>query len=230
MSIDPFREMAAALHSRQGFDGTMVKFSKESGWLAGKNGESLNNIQMLALVGDMMRGVVLWLDKKPADYRVGFVRDRYQPPQRDQLGHADRRRWRRPDEDPWAATVFLPLFDVDNDQLFIYSTTSQGGRDCLANLLDAYVHNREVHPEDVNKLPLVTLTRDSYPHPKYGQIAVPLLDIERWIEPPANLKSIIPPASSSPLLLDHVGGSKLIEHDGLGSENPGDEMDAEIPF
>jgi hypothetical protein len=36
MSIDPFREMAAALHSRQGFDATMTKFSKEGGWLASK--------------------------------------------------------------------------------------------------------------------------------------------------------------------------------------------------
>ena len=31
MTIDPFREMAAALHSRQGFEGTMAKFSKEAG-------------------------------------------------------------------------------------------------------------------------------------------------------------------------------------------------------
>lgn len=190
IDTDPFREMAAALHSRQGFAGTMTKFSKESGWLAGKEDESLNGAQLLALVNDMMRGLVLWLEKKPVDYHVGFVPDRYSPPRRDQLGHTDKLRWRRDNEDPWQATVFLPLLDINNDnELFIYSTTSQGGRDCLANLLDAYVQNKQAHPEDINKLPFVMLSRDHYIHPNYGKIATPMLEIDQWVEPPANLNA-----------------------------------------
>jgi hypothetical protein len=102
MSIDPFREMAAALHSRQGFDGTMTRFSKEGHWYAGKDKESLDSCQMLALVNDMMRGLVLWQDKRPADYHVGLVRDRYMPPRREQLGHTDKSRWRRPNEESWS--------------------------------------------------------------------------------------------------------------------------------
>jgi hypothetical protein len=179
--IDHFKEAAAAMRSRVGFDGTMLKFSKEAGWLAGKDGESMNDVELLALVNDIMRGWVLWIDKKPTDYYVGHIRTGYEPPRRDQLGHDDKRRWRNMKDDPWQFTHFLPLLGLENDNtLFIYSTTSQGGRDCLANLLDAYVGNKETHPEDVNKLPLVTLARDHYTHASYGKVAIPLLDVNEW--------------------------------------------------
>jgi hypothetical protein len=238
MTIDPFREVAAAMRSRQGFDGINVKFGQEAGWLASKDNESLNDAEMLALANDVMLGRVLWLDKKPADYQVGFVRDRYQPPHRDQLGHTDKKRWRNMKDDPWSQlTYFLPLVDLNNNILFIYSAATKGGKDCLANLLDAYSNNREQHREDAHKLPLVTLARDSYVHPSYGtQVWIPLLDIVKWIEPPANLKPIMPPASSNLVLFDSSGGNaKLIEHDDakpdFGSENPSsDAMDDEIPF
>jgi hypothetical protein len=237
MTIDPFREVAAAMRSRPGFDGTNVKFSQEAGWLAGKDNESLNDAELLARANDVMFGWVLWLDKKPADYQVGFVRNRYQPPRRDQLGHTDKKRWRNQRDDPWQFTFFLPLLSVESGALFTYSTTSQGGKDCLANLLDAYANNKEQHLEDAHKLPLVALARDSYVHPSYGKkIATPLLDIVKWVEPPADLKPIMPPASSNLLLLDSGGGNaKLIEHDDakseFGSENPSsDALDDEIPF
>jgi hypothetical protein len=135
-------------------------------------------------------------------------------------------------DDPWQLTHFLPLIDIEDDnQLYIYSTTSQGGRDCLANLLDAYVNNGEQRPEDADKLPLVTLARDHYTHASYGKVAIPLLDIGKWVEPPDGIKPITPPASSSTLLIDSAtGDSKLIEHVPTESENPDSDMDDAIPF
>jgi hypothetical protein len=127
--------------------------------------------------------------------------------------------------------VFLPMLDSSHD-VFTYSTTSGGGRDCLANLLDAWVQNKMAHPEDANKLPMVTLSSDSYVHSEYGKINVPMLEIDEWVEPPANLKSVIPPASSSALMLvdQGGGGGKLIEHHEQESENPGSDFDDDIPY
>lgn len=242
MSNDPFREMATAMRSRQGFDGANVKFSKEGMWLAGKDDEVMDGAELIARVDDTMLGWILWLDKKPADYHVGFVRDNYVPPRRDQLGHTDKKRWRNGRDDPWELIFILPLIDANDGKIFIYSTKSQGGKDCLANLLDAYAYNKEQHPKDADKLPLVTLAADYYHHPSYGKVHVPILEINRWVERPANLKPIVPPASSTPLLIDDTGGGKLkpVESAGKLIESTAKEMkpsfgarvdmDDEIPF
>jgi hypothetical protein len=51
---------------------------------------------LVALVDQLMLGWCKWEDKKPVDYHVGFVRDRFKPPKRSELRDADptRRRWR----------------------------------------------------------------------------------------------------------------------------------------
>jgi hypothetical protein len=42
-----------------------------------------------------MLGWCKWEDKRPTDYHVGFVRDRYKPPKRSELGDDDSSRWER---------------------------------------------------------------------------------------------------------------------------------------
>jgi hypothetical protein len=233
MPIDPFREMAAIMRGRQGFDGTLLKFNKEGLWLAGKDGVQMNGVELIALVGESMLGFVLWQNKKPLDYHMGFIRDRYQPPRRELLGHLDRKRWRNTKDDPWQFTHTLPLFDAEESKAFFYSTTSKSGRDCLANLFDAWVSNKETHPKDADKLPLVTLAADSYQHPDYGRVNIPLLEINGWVERPADAKSIMPPVSSTPLLLlEGTGEHKLIEH--VEAQKPAaqlsSDLDDQIPF
>jgi hypothetical protein len=235
MNSDPFREMASAMRSRQGFSGATVKFSKEGNW-ASKDTD-LNDAELLALVSDTMRGFVLWLDGKPADYHMGFVRDRFQPPQREQLGHEDKYRWKN-QTDPWQFTIAVPLLDLnDNNALFMFTTSSQGGKGCIANLLDAFSNNLEMHPEDASKLPIVTLGRDSYKHQSYGKVFVPVFDIIKWVEPPRDLRPIVPPAPSSGLLFDR-DDRPLIEHDKpidrkdalIGHDSRPPEIDDDIPF
>jgi hypothetical protein len=222
MNADPFREMAAAMRGRTGFDGTMLKFSKGQ-WLAGKNAETMNGAELIAHVDQSMLGWCKWENKKPVDYHVGFVRDRFAPPKRSTLGESDPKDWERRDTDPWQFTFFLPLTDRDG-QLYVYSTTSRGGKDVLANLQEAFADNRQYHPEDAHKLPLVRLSADHYPHPEFGRLETPQFDILRWVEPPPKAAKLIrPPASASPVLaIAHVPQQQSNEHRG--------DMDDEIPF
>ena len=237
--VDPFREMANALRSRPGFNATNLKCPKGH-WLAGAAATSTNNAELIARVDHAMFGWCLWVDKKPIDYHVGFVRDRYKPPRRSQLGHTDPAKWPKKGNDPWQMTFYLPLVDPNDDELYVFSTSSKGGRDALANLQEAYADNREFHPQDAHKLPLVTLSTDHYTHPEYGRVETPLFEIVRWVDPPANMKAVKPPASASPMLaLEHTS-QELPPDDEPGeydnsenpdSENPGAGIDTgEIPF
>jgi hypothetical protein len=204
MDLDAFREEAAAMASRQGLPGQILKFNKDAGW-ADKDSD-MNGAKPVVLIKDSMKGWTLWQDAKPTDYIMGLVRDRFQPPPRDMLGHTDESRWKY-GQDPWQFTYALPM--VDNDgSLYCFTTSSAGGKDCVAGLIRAYAEHEEKRGADPRTLPVVSLERDSYKNKHGGVVAIPDFSIVRWTEPPPNLALIVPPSSSSGTLLD----GKLIEH------------------
>jgi hypothetical protein len=220
MNFDPFREMANAMRTKQAFDGTMLKFSKGA-WTAGKDGIDMNGRELIALVDRLMFGWVKWEDRRPI-YDVGLVAERFKPRKRAELGDLDRSLWER-DQDPWQMTFILPLSSPQSDELFFYNTTSRGGRDCLANLQEAFADHREAYPDEAHKLPVVQLARDHYPHPEYGRVETPVLDLMYWVEPP-EVKAIKPPA---PLPIEHVATPR-IEHRKSDGRDFNDSAD--IPY
>jgi DNA (cytosine-5)-methyltransferase 1 len=191
MNTSAFREMAAAMRSKIGFDGIMLLF-KKGRWTAGKDAIEMNDEELVALVDQSMLGWCKWEDRKPVDYHVGFVRDRYKPPKRSELGANDSSRWEKRDIDPWQFTFFLPLADPDGS-LYIFSTTSRGGRDALADLQEAYADHEE---RDAGKAPRVALSVGRYRHPSFGEVETPVFKIINWVDPPA-IRPIRPPASLS---------------------------------
>ena len=138
---------------------------------------------------------------------MGLIRDRYQPPPRDALGHTDASRWRRRDQDPWQYTHGLPMIANDG-ALYCFTTSSVGGKDCIGGLIRAYADHEEKRGADPRTLPAVSLEKDAYPNKRGGVTAIPLFSIVRWTEPPPNLPLIVPPTSSSGTLFD----GKVIEH------------------
>jgi hypothetical protein len=228
MTNDPFREMASALRSRAGLPGTVLKFKKGQ-WLAGKDHTSMNNAELIAHVDQAMFGWIKWEFKKQVDFNLGFVAQRFHPKMRSELSDTDREQWIK--DDPWQLTFLLPLTDLENGTLFMFSTISKGGRDALANLQDAYADNREFHPEDAHKLPLVCLSGDHYPHPDFGRVDTPTFDLIKWVDPPADFKRIQLPAPASRMLaIEH----KAVADDELELENPdaggGSPFDDDIPY
>jgi hypothetical protein len=214
--------MAAAMRGRVGFDAIMLAF-KKGFWTAGKDAVDMDGEELIALVSETMFGWVKWQDKRPVDYRVGFVRDRFEPPRRDELGDDDSSQWERRGGDrvdPWVFTYFLPLVDPETGTLYIFSTTSGGGKDALADLQELYADGLEL-PENAGKAPLVALSGDSYPTRDYGEIQRPIFKIVAWVDRPA-IKPIRPPVSAA-LAIGRVA-APLIEH------KRNDIDDPDIPF
>jgi hypothetical protein len=199
--------MAAAMRSKTGFDGTMLLF-KKGRWTAGKDAVEMNDEELIALVDQSMLGWCKWEDRKPVDYHVGFVRDRYKPPRRHELGANDSSRWEKRDIDPWQFTFFLPLADPETSELYIFSTTSRGGKDALADLQEAYADHEE---RDAGKAPRVGLSVGRYRHPSFGEVETPVFKILNWVDPPA-IRPIRPPASTSALTIEGAAQPAAIEH------------------
>ena len=240
MDLDAFREEAAAMASRQGLPGQILRFTKDVAWAA--KDKDMNSAKMVALIEDAMKGWTLWQDARPTDYIMGFVRDRFQPPHRDVLGHTDENRWKY-GNDPWQFTYALPMVDSDGN-LYCFTTSSAGGKDCVAGLIREYADHEGKRGPDPRTLPVVSLERDSYKNTKHGGVvAIPVFSIIRWTEPPPNLALIVPPMSSSGMLFD----GKVIEHNPTERAGPKlvesadrtaferkpfarDEIDDDIPF
>jgi hypothetical protein len=218
MNDNPFREMAAAMRSRTGFDGQML-LCKKGVWTAGKDAVRMNDEELVALVDQLMLGWCKWKDNKPAGYCVGFVRDRFKPPKRSELGDNDSSRWEKRDRDPWQFTFFLPLADPETAALYIFSTTSAGGKDAPADLSEIYADGRE-RQENVGKAPRVALQAEHYTHQDYDVIHKPVLTVVDWVAPPA-IKPIRPPASQTIELID----APQLEHKPRRGE-----LDDDIPF
>jgi hypothetical protein len=215
--------MAAAMRSRNGFDAKMISFRKGS-WSSssGKDGAGMDGAELIALVDQLMLGWTKWVDRRPADYRLGFVRDCYRPPMRGDLGDSDSAKWERRNReavDPWEFGFYLPLFDAAAGQTYIYTTSTQGGRDCLADLQEAYADHTEA-----GKQPLVKLSGDRYDHRTYGEVETPKLAIVRWVDAPEI--AIKPPAAAALTINRGVAGT-LIEHQAV---KPAPVIDDDIPF
>lgn len=235
-SLEALKNAAAAMRSKADFlKGAIVKFDGTNGMWSTKEEPDLNGKKFIAVVPNLVHGVVKWpKGGKPVSH-IGRVIDRYMPPPRHKLDERDESRW-VDKRDPWRPTHYLSLIDPESGEAFVYTTSSQGGRDALAGLLSAYVTNIEHHPDDADKLPLVELGADSYQNTNYGRtIHIPQLDILGWVTPPASAAQIAPPA---PKLIEDAGGEDDLADDDVeelfgkreAKSSGGGGFDDDIPF
>jgi|SRR6516165_675558 hypothetical protein len=190
--FEALRRFAASTRSRSGFGVPLVKFDGNNGkWSAGKKGIDMNGRHLVAVTVDVMHGHQKFVDNKPT-YAVGRIGDGFVP-KRDKLGDLDEDLWPKKGKDPWQFVLFLPLFDPETHEVFLFTSASDGGKDAIGALVDAYLDNCEAHPEDAGKPPLVELGVDSYTNTHNKTIYVPLLDIIGFVEMPATILRIKPP-------------------------------------
>jgi hypothetical protein len=214
-----FRDMAAALKARTGFNATMIKYVKGR-WKMGRNEIDINDTQLVARVDWTMVGWTKWWDKRAADFKLGYVADRFIPPARKDLGHLDEEQWFGSNgRDPWSLQWHLPLVNAVSNEQFIWSTNSQGGKDAISALLAAYADH--VDAGEKATLPIVALATSSYPHPEFSIVHTPQLDIIGWVEPPATQRPALPIVAMPQLLPASAPTEKKPE---LA------ELDDEIPF
>jgi hypothetical protein len=223
--IDNFRAFANAARARQNFEGTILKYTKGN-WTAGKESADFNGAQLIALVNQLAAGWTKWIDRRPVDYRVGFVSDGFRPPRRQDLDMLSESEWPSSfsgePKDPWQFGMHLPLVDQQGTQ-FIFSTSSQGGRDAIASLADAYADHRA---KGGTELPFVELGSDSYDHRSYGAVNVPTLNILEWVSAPADAgQKVLPrgPMEGAPVAAATPQRERI-------STRRSSDLDDEIPF
>jgi len=224
--VENYRAFANAARVRQNFEGTILKYIKGN-WTAGKDGTDMNGAELLALVDRLAVGWTKWIDRRPVDYRVGFVSEGFRPPRRQDLDMQNENQW--PEnfsgnpKDPWQFGMHLPLFDESKAEQYIFTTQSQGGRNAIAALAEAYADKRA---SGKNELPMVELGTDSYDHRSYGSVDIPLLNILGWKEPP----KIVTTPKALPSAPMEGAAAATPERERIARRSMKDEMDDEIPF
>jgi hypothetical protein len=188
------RAFVIASRQRGTFGATFLKMDGRTGdFKAGKANKNMNGVRLLAETPDAMCGHQrIERGQKPI-YCIGRVADGFQPLEREQLGDTDSRLWIDPENDPWQEVSMLPMLDLENREIFLFTTSSDGGRDAVATLLDGYLDNLKNHPDDSAKQPLVTLANDNYTNAGGKKIFFPVFEIDGWAERPPALRHIKPP-------------------------------------
>ncbi len=195
---DPFAAYGAEAASGSG---DFLKFSKGE-WLLGQNNEEQPlGRRLVANMSELSIGWIRWKDGKPAERRMGFLSQGFRPEARDALGHTDEALWDTDNDgkpqDPWTATNELPLADPETGEQMTFAASSKGGIGGIGNLCKAYGKEYRLQGD---KVPVIELRRDSYMHPVYKKLYVPVLPIVAWVENgsvPAPAPAEEKPAASS---------------------------------
>jgi hypothetical protein len=199
--LEYLRRYAAAARSRGGFGVSFLKCDGNNGqWSAGKDKTDMSGRRLAADVPDAMYGFQKFENRKPI-YVIGRIGDGYQPPDRSTLGDTDLDRWIN-GKDPWAFVVLLPMFDPETREPFIFTASSDGGKDAVTALVDAVVDNVFLHPNATNQLPVCELASDSYVNSRGKEIFKPIFEIVGWDARPTAVRHIKPPPIDM-LALEH---------------------------
>ncbi|MET0723602.1 MAG: hypothetical protein ABWY64_22645 [Tardiphaga sp.] len=178
--------------SQRSIVGKLLRFSKGE-YTAGQQDEQVEEgTRFIANMDELLAGWIRWIDNKPTDQVMGRIAAGYQPPRRNELGDIDPGGWDVDNSgkprDPWQFTNYLQLkaeeyeateWDVVDESLFTFTTSSRGGLNAIGELCKVYGKNMRQRP---NEFPIVAIGVDSYKHSnkEYGKIFVPLLTVVGW--------------------------------------------------
>jgi hypothetical protein len=105
------------------------------------------------------------------------------------------------DEDCWSLQSIVPFEDMERGEVFIFTTSSFGGKRAVAELCDAYAKRRK---RGQNGQPVVKLATATMPTKSFGPVPRPRFEIVRWDD-----------AAEFPVLAEEVA-----KDDGMNDEIP----------
>ena len=164
-----------------GASGTIIRFDPKEGKYrtAVEKREIAVGSQFVVVSSQIQGGWRKFMGEGNPPKRVqGNLSEGYVPPARDSLGDTDESEWPvgkfsgKP-EDPWQFELLLPLQSVDDGQLYIFSTSTFGGR----RAVDAVIAMCGVmHRAEPNDFPVVKLGVGGYQSKKFGWVKAPCFD------------------------------------------------------
>jgi hypothetical protein len=114
---------------------------------------------------------------------MGRLCDNYEPPRRSELGDQDKEQWPIDNNgkarDPWQFSIYLVLKAADNDELYTYATSSNGGIQAVKKLEATFGESMRHRPD---QFPIVRLSGGWYPHrnKEFGKIKTPKFELVGW--------------------------------------------------
>jgi hypothetical protein len=148
---------------------------------------------------------IKFADGKVIDRRMGKTAEGFIPPAREELGDTNPEKWEtgldgKP-RDPWSFQYLLPMEDVENGEVAIFTTASIGGRRGVADLGKAYGRRAK---KGLRSLPIVRLAVAEMHTKKYGPVPRPEFEITDWEEVAAGSVEVIAPISAADDLNDEI--------------------------
>jgi hypothetical protein len=182
---NPFENYADRVDSMT-YLGPLLKFAKGD-YLVGKDGEECPEKEVVALMPGLLTGWIRWEDNFPVEHVMGLLMEGYVPPARDTLSHRDKEKWELDSNgkphDPWQESAYLPVISVNAENVYTFTTSSDGGRRrAIAPLCREYGTHIRQNPDE---LPVIELGQDSYMHSdrSIGRVKYPLFTpAKRWVK------------------------------------------------
>jgi hypothetical protein len=156
--------------------GRLLKFSKGK-YFVGDDEIAIAR-EMIAHPASLARGWVKFADGKLVEQRIGKIADGFVEPSREDLGDTDQGKWTKDATgkgvDPWSRQWYLPIEDAESGELYVFVTSSQGGRSAIGALCN--VAGRNMYKGQ----PVIKLGIESYKHRTFGRIDKPAFPVVSW--------------------------------------------------
>jgi len=131
-------------------------------------------------------GWVKFVNNKVADRKMGRAAERFAPPERDELGDMDKSEWEYRDGeavDPWTFQHLLPLEHTETGEVYVFTTSSIGGRIATEQVVQAYA--KRLRHTGSRSLPTIRLVVTEMKSKKYGDVPRPHFEVIGWEGAPA---------------------------------------------
>lgn len=160
-----------------------LRMQTDGVWVYGQDNIEVENGSLWAInIFSFKHGYASWTDhpkdprtgKQPKNEKVGEI----------MVGMQEAKPIKTSLEDTgwdWADQVSVMLKCVhgeDKGEQVLFNTTSKGGLNALAKLIDAV--QKQLIDDISHPVPVVELLSDSYKHETYGKTYVPLIEIRKW--------------------------------------------------
>jgi hypothetical protein len=194
-----FQKFADEARAKPSFAANYIDHGYKTGdWKTGRDKTIINGRRLVGDCPGTMIGRARYDETtKRTEYRVVRVADNVPPPTREEFGFLDTKYW-KDGKDPVRFVRILSLLDLETRELSVYVASSFSGYDAIGAAVGAWVHNCTAHPEDAGKLPLLEFASSEYTNKEGEKNYDPLLDVVGWVEWPAGVRHITPPAPPEP--------------------------------
>ena len=161
-----------------------IKFSKGD-WLIGKEQETFpeNSFEAIPDLPNLENGYVCWKDGQLTD-ELWFGIGEDLPSKVSLPDHGPYTQ----QNDGWSQNVrfqmnILPTMGVESPIYAQFTASSGGGQRAVGDMMKAWVREMKTGKYDT-KVPVFKFSSDSYKHSTYGKVYVPLMTLDRFIDPP----------------------------------------------